>query len=65
MVHQKWVFYMRVINDTLKFWFAAKSLSDGGGIDGQFVWTSPKYKPNAGFKATPGGGSGSMTLNLI
>ena len=27
-----------------------KSLSDGGGISGQFVWTSPKYKDNAGFK---------------
>jgi hypothetical protein len=53
--------------DTLKFGLAAKSLSDGGGIDGQFVWTSPKYKPNAGFKATPGGGSGSADpeYNLI
>ena len=53
--------------DTLKFGLAAKSLSDGGGIDGQFVWTSPKYKPNAGFKATPGGGSGSADseFNLI
>jgi len=27
--------------DTLKFGLAAKALSDGGGIDGQFVWTSP------------------------
>ena len=53
--------------DTLNFGLAAKSLSDGGGIDGQFVWTSPKYKPNAGFKATPGGGSGSADpeFNLI
>ncbi|NBU81299.1 MAG: hypothetical protein EBS55_06595, partial [Flavobacteriaceae bacterium] len=53
--------------DTLNFGLAAKSLSDGGGIDGQFVWTSPKYKPNAGFKATPGGGSGSADpqYNLI
>lgn len=53
--------------DTLKFGLAAKPLSDGGGIDGQFVWTSPKYKPNAGFKATPGGGSGSLDteFNLI
>jgi hypothetical protein len=32
-----------------------KSLSDGGGISGQFVWTSPKYKDNAGFKQGPGG----------
>jgi hypothetical protein len=53
--------------DTLNFGLAAKSLSDGGGIDGQFVWTSPKYKANAGFKATPGGGSGSADseFNLI
>jgi len=53
--------------DILNFGLAAKSLSDGGGIDGQFVWTSPKYKPNAGFKATPGGGSGSADpeFNLI
>jgi hypothetical protein len=53
--------------DTLNFGLAAKSLSDGGGVDGQFVWTSPKYKPNAGFKATPGGGSGSADpeYNLI
>ncbi len=43
----------------LNFGLAGKSLSNGGGIDGGLVWTSPKYKPNAGFKATPGGGSGS------
>jgi len=53
--------------DTLKFGLAAKPLSDGGGIDGQFVWTSPKYKANAGFHAIPGGGSGSLDgeFNLI
>lgn len=53
--------------DTLNFGLAAKSLGDGGGIDGQFVWTSPKYKANAGFSATPGGGSGSADpeFNLI
>jgi hypothetical protein len=53
--------------DTLNFGLAAKPLSDGGGIDGQFVWTSPKYKANAGFSATPGGGSGSADpeYNLI
>jgi hypothetical protein len=53
--------------DTLNFGLAAKSLSDGGGVDGQFVWVSPKYKPNAGFNATPGGGSGSADaeFNLI
>ena len=51
----------------LNFGLAGKSSSDGGGIDGQFVWTSPKYKSNAGFKATPGGGSGSKDeeFNLI
>jgi outer membrane protein OmpA-like peptidoglycan-associated protein len=47
-------------NEVLNFGLAAKPLSDGGGIDGQFVWTSPKYKGNAGFKATPGGGAGSL-----
>ena len=53
--------------DTLNFGLAGKSISDSGGIDGQFVWTSPKYKANAGFKATPGGGSGSADaeFNLI
>ena len=46
--------------DSINFGLAGKPLSDGGGIDGQFVWTSPKYKKNAGFKATPGGGTGSL-----
>jgi len=32
---------------------------DGKSIDGNFVWTSPKYKGNAGFKPTVGGGAGS------
>ena len=45
---------------SLNFGLAGKSFSDGGGITGEFVWVSPKYKPNAGFKATPGGGSGSQ-----
>ena len=44
----------------LNFGFAGKSSSDGGSIDGQFVWTSPKYKGDAGFKATVGGGTGSL-----
>ena len=53
--------------DNLNFGLAAKSLSDGGGIDGQFVWTSPKYKGNAGFSARPGGGAGTLDpeFNLI
>ena len=46
-------------DNKLNFGLAGKSLSDGGGVDGGFIWTSPKYKPNAGFHATPGGGSGS------
>jgi hypothetical protein len=44
----------------LNFGLAGKSTIDGGGIDGQFVWVSPKYKGNAGFKPTPGGGAGSL-----
>ena len=53
--------------DVLNFGLAGKSLSDGGGIDGQFVWTSPKYKGNAGYKPTPGGGTGSLDeeYNLV
>jgi hypothetical protein len=43
----------------LNFGLAGKSLTDGGDITGQFVWTSPKYKGSAGFKATQGGGKGS------
>jgi hypothetical protein len=51
----------------IKFGLAGKSSTDGGGIDGQFVWVSPKYKDNAGFKATPGGGPGSADdeFNII
>ena len=37
-----------------------KSYSNGGGISGQFVWTSPKYKDNAGFKQGPGGNPKSL-----
>ena len=44
---------------SLNFGLAGKSLSDGGGTDGGFVWTSPKYKSAAGLHATPGGGTGS------
>ena len=54
-------------SDLLNFGLGGKSLSDEGGIDGNFVWTSPKYKPGAGFHATPGGGQGSKDdgFNLI
>lgn len=37
-----------------------KSFTNGGGISGQFVWTSPKYKDNAGFKQGPGGNPTSL-----
>jgi hypothetical protein len=46
--------------ENIKFGLKGKSFSDGGGTSGQLVWTSPKYKGNAGFKATPGGGTGSL-----
>lgn len=44
----------------LNFGLAGKSTTDGGGIGGQFVWVSPRYKNNAGFKPTIGGGAGSL-----
>jgi hypothetical protein len=44
----------------LNFGLDGKPTIDGGGIGGQFVWTSPKYKGNAGFKAVIGGGNGSL-----
>jgi hypothetical protein len=44
----------------LNFGLAGKNLEEGGSIDGGFVWVSPKYKDNAGFKATPGGGAGNL-----
>jgi|688.fasta_scaffold24642_4 hypothetical protein len=54
-------------DEKINFGLKGKSYTDGGGIDGQFVWTSPKYKGNAGFKSTPGGGSGSLDeeFNII
>ena len=44
----------------IKFGLAGRSYTDGGGTAGQLVWTSPKYKGNAGFRATQGGGAGSL-----
>jgi hypothetical protein len=44
----------------LNFGLKGRSYSDGGGTSGQMVWTSPKYKGNAGFHATKGGGAGSL-----
>lgn len=42
-------------DDKIKFGLAGRSYSNQGGIIGQFVWTSPKYKDNLGFKVRPGG----------
>lgn len=44
----------------LNFGLKGRSYTDGGGTSGQMVWTSPKYKGNAGFHATEGGGAGSL-----
>jgi hypothetical protein len=51
----------------INFGLAGKSFTDGGGIDGDFVWISPKYRADAGFRATPGGGAGTLDdeYNLI
>ena len=38
----------------IRFGLGGRSFSDDGGIDGDFVWISPKYR------AIPGGGSGSL-----
>ena len=42
------------------FGLGGKSFADSDSIDGGFVWVSPKYKANAGFRAIPGGGSGTI-----
>ncbi len=39
----------------INFGLQAESYSNQGGITGKFVWTSPKYKENAGWKVGPGG----------
>ena len=44
----------------LNFGLAGKSLTDGGGIGGEFVWVSPKYKNAVGFAPTIGGGPGPV-----
>ena len=41
-----------------------KSVTDGGGISGQFVWTSPKYKDNAGFKQGVGGKTTTLDVDF-
>jgi len=51
----------------LNFGLDGKSFSDSGGLNGGFVWTSRRYKGDAGFKPTIGGGSGSLDgeFNII
>lgn len=39
----------------INFGLQAESYSNQGGITGKFVWTSPKYNENAGWKVGPGG----------
>jgi hypothetical protein len=39
----------------INFGLAGRTTSDGGGLNGEFVWVSPKYKDNAGFNVGPGG----------
>jgi hypothetical protein len=53
--------------EQIKFGLKGKAYEDGGGTAGQLVWTSPKYKANAGFRATEGGGAGSLDneFNII
>ena len=40
--------------------FGLGGKNDSENTSGGLVWTSPKYKSNAGFRATPGGGSGKI-----
>jgi hypothetical protein len=53
--------------NSLNFGLGGKPSSNGGGIDGNFVWISPKTKDGAGYKATVGGGIGSLDqeYNLV
>ena len=49
--------------EALNFGLASKTYDNGGGIGGQFVWVSPKYKDNAGYRPTVGGGVGTIDEN--
>lgn len=44
----------------INFGLAAKPSINAGGTSGSFVWTSPGRKNSAGYKATVGGGTGSI-----
>ena len=46
--------------DKIKFGFGANPMGQGGGIDGEFSWTSTKGKDGSGYKAKPGGDKGSL-----
>jgi len=45
--------------ERLNFGLGGKTNEDRASVDGQFVWTSPKYKKNAGFHARVGGSAGT------
>jgi hypothetical protein len=51
----------------INFGLKAKSYTNSGAIDGEFVWTSPKYKDNAGSHVAPGGtiGSSDGEFNVV
>lgn len=44
----------------LNFGLKGKSYSNDGGITGQLIWTSPKYKGDAGFKVGKNGKKGNL-----
>jgi len=44
----------------LNFGLKGKSYSNDGGITGQMIWTSPKYKGDAGFKVGVNGKKGNL-----
>jgi len=46
--------------DKIKFGFGANPMGQGGGIDGEFSWTSTKGKDGSGYKGKPGGNKGTL-----
>ena len=53
--------------EQIRFGLGNYSNDDKMGVDGLFVWTSPKYKNNAGFHPVVGGAAGSKDdeFNII
>jgi len=53
--------------EKINFGLKAKTYTNSGSIDGEFIWTSPKYKDNAGFYVSPGGAPTSLddTFNFV